>query len=170
MNTDLSVAGYSVYLVISIILTVWVARTLGRNGLLFIRDVLRGNEPLAEAVNKLLQVGFYLLNLGFIALWLQNGGTPSTVRAVFESVALKLGAVMLLLGVIHLANVFVLSRFRRRSIADDDLRNHALPAGAPGFGRRAAAVHVAEATGVPGTRSPDAPETPEGPVIRSATP
>lgn len=127
---DLSVLGYSIYLTISVVLTVWVARTLARNGIVFLKDVFRDDENLAEAVNKLLQVGFYLINLGFIALWLTDAVAPASAREVFESVAFKIGAVLLVLGAIHLTNVFVLGRFRRRSI-QGDLRNYALPPGAP---------------------------------------
>ncbi|MEV0650577.1 hypothetical protein AB0I28_35515 [Phytomonospora sp. NPDC050363] len=127
---ELSVLGYSVYLVIAVVLTVWVARTLTRNGIVFLKEVFRGDDNLADAVGKLLQVGFYLINLGFIALWLTDSRPPATVREVFESVAFKLGAVLLVLGVLHLTNVFVLGRFRRRSI-HGDLRNYALPPGAP---------------------------------------
>ncbi|MEU2592181.1 hypothetical protein ABZ630_15400, partial [Streptomyces albidoflavus] len=67
---DLTVVSYAVYLVVSIALTIWVARTLSRNGRLFIADVLHGDERLADAVNHLLVVGFYLVNLGFVALYL----------------------------------------------------------------------------------------------------
>lgn len=127
---DLSVLGYSIYLAISVVITVWVARTLARNGIVFLKDVFRGDDRLADAVNRLLQVGFYLVNLGFIALWLTDEAPPSTAREVFESVAFKIGAVLLVLGVIHLTNVFVLGRFRRRSL-QGDLRDYALPPGAP---------------------------------------
>ncbi|MFF3143159.1 hypothetical protein ACFVRU_15865, partial [Streptomyces sp. NPDC057927] len=69
---DLTVVAYVIYLLVSIALTVWVARTLSHNGRIFLADVLHGNEKLADAVNHLLVVGFYLVNLGFVALYL-NG-------------------------------------------------------------------------------------------------
>lgn len=52
------VACYSSYLVISVALTVWVARTLYRSGRVFLLDAFRGNEELADSVNRLLVVGF----------------------------------------------------------------------------------------------------------------
>lgn len=69
---DLTVVTYVIYLLISIALTVWVARTLSRNGRVFIGDVLHGNEKLADAVNQLLVVGFYLVNIGFVTLYLRS--------------------------------------------------------------------------------------------------
>lgn len=111
---DLTVVAYAVYLLVSIALTVWVARTLSRNGRIFLADVLRGNAQLADAVNHLLVVGFYLVNLGFVALYLRAADTVASIRGLVETLSLKLGVVLLALGVLHLANVYVLSRIRRR--------------------------------------------------------
>ncbi|HKF94777.1 MAG TPA: hypothetical protein VKB96_09275, partial [Gammaproteobacteria bacterium] len=62
---------YLLYLAISIALTVWVAQTLFKNGRLFLVDVFHGNEALADSVNHLLVVGFYLINLGYVSLMLK---------------------------------------------------------------------------------------------------
>ncbi|MFE1834803.1 hypothetical protein [Streptomyces sviceus] len=117
---DRTVVAYVIYLVVSIALTVWVARTLSRNGRIFLADVLRGNEKLAEAVNHLLVVGFYLVNLGFVALYLSGDGTIEDTRGVFEALSTKLGVVLLVLGVLHLANVYVLNRIRRRGAMEQE--------------------------------------------------
>ncbi|GHH12910.1 hypothetical protein [Streptomyces lanatus] len=111
---DRTVIAYVIYLVVSIALTVWVARTLSHNGRIFLADVLRGNEKLAEAVNHLLVVGFYLVNLGFVALYLSDDDTVLDTRGVFEALSTKLGVVLLVLGVMHLGNVYVLNKIRRR--------------------------------------------------------
>ncbi|MCF3168994.1 MULTISPECIES: hypothetical protein [Streptomyces] len=111
---DLTVVAYVIYLLVSVALTVWVARTLSRNGRVFLADVLRGNEKLADAVNHLLVVGFYLVNLGFVALYLKNADGVTTARELFEALSVKVGVVLLVLGVMHLGNVWVLSRIRRR--------------------------------------------------------
>ncbi|MFE5868624.1 hypothetical protein ACFQ6V_08210 [Streptomyces roseifaciens] len=115
---DLTVVAYVIYLLLSLGLTVWVARTLSRNGRVFLADVLHGNEKLAEAVNHLLVVGFYLVNLGFIALYLQDDTTVTDARGLFEALSQKLGVVLLVLGVMHLGNVYALNKFRRRGIME----------------------------------------------------
>ena len=66
------VISYIVYLVISVTLTIWVARTLHKNGAIFLVDAFHGNRELAASVNHLLVVGFYLINIGFVALALGN--------------------------------------------------------------------------------------------------
>ncbi|MFG2337156.1 hypothetical protein [Streptomyces yangpuensis] len=115
---DLTVVAYVIYLLISIGLTVWVARTLSRNGRVFIGDVLHGNEKLADAVNQLLVVGFYLVNIGFVTLFLRSNKEVDTARALFEALSVKLGVVLLVLGVMHLGNVWVLNKMRRRGIME----------------------------------------------------
>ncbi|MEU5809041.1 hypothetical protein ACFV2Q_29095 [Streptomyces sp. NPDC059650] len=115
---DLTVVAYVIYLLISIGLTIWVARTLSRNGRVFIADVLNGNEKLADAVNHLLVVGFYLVNIGFVTLYLRSADTIDSARTLFEVLSVKLGVVLLVLGVMHLGNVWVLNKMRRRGIME----------------------------------------------------
>lgn len=111
---DYTVVSYAVYLPIATGVTIWVARTLSRNGRIFLADVFAGDDRLADAVNHLLVVGFYLINLGFVALWMRSDEQVGDVRGVFNALSYKLGTVLLVLGAMHLGNVYVLSRIRRR--------------------------------------------------------
>jgi hypothetical protein len=104
---------YLIYLAVSVVLTVWVGRTLFRNGFVFLEDSL-GSVRLAQSVNHLLVVGFYLLNLGFVSVALRAGGAVASPTAALEELSLKLGLVLLVLGAIHFLNLFVLSRVRHR--------------------------------------------------------
>jgi cytochrome c biogenesis protein CcdA len=115
---DLLVLSFVIYLAISILLTVWVARTLSRAGRVFLHQVFPDSEQLPDAVNHLLVVGFYLVNLGFVSLFLKTGSTVETTRQVFEWLSMKLGVVLLVLGVLHLGNVFVLNKLRSNSRRD----------------------------------------------------
>ncbi|MFF9123426.1 hypothetical protein ACF09J_09035 [Streptomyces sp. NPDC014889] len=115
---DRTVIAYVIYLFVSIGLTVWVARTLSRNGRIFLADVLHGDDRLADAVNHLLVVGFYLVNLGFVALYLSGDQRIDDTRGIFEALSTKLGVVLLVLGAMHLGNVYVLNRIRRRGVLE----------------------------------------------------
>src|SRR5215510_2795438 len=106
---------YLIYLVISIALTIWVAQTLFKNGRLFLVDVFHGNEPLADSVNHLLVVGFYLINLGYISLSLRIGYDVADTRGSIEALSSKVGLVLLVLGAMHFFNLFLFSRIRQRS-------------------------------------------------------
>jgi len=110
---NLKALTYGLYLLATVPMTIYVARTLFRHGAVFLRDVFGGNTDLADAVNHLLVVGFYLFNLGYVALLLQTDQTVDTPEAVFEVLTNRVGIVAVVLGVVHLANVFVLNKIRR---------------------------------------------------------
>ena len=106
------VASYVFYLAISIALTVWVARTLHKNGRVFLVDVFHGNEPLADSVNHLLVVGFYLINLGYVSLALKLGYDVKNAQEGIEALSSKVGMVLVVLGGMHFFNLYVFSRIR----------------------------------------------------------
>ena len=112
------VVTYLVYLAISIGLTVWVARTLHKNGRSFLVDAFHGNEGLADSVNHLLVVGFYLINLGYVSLALKTEQTLANTGESIELLSAKVGVVLLVLGGMHFLNLYVFSRIRRRARLD----------------------------------------------------
>jgi len=107
-------ASYAVYLVISLAVTIWVAHTLHKNGLVFLVDAFRGNSELARSVNHLLVVGFYLINLGYVTRALTTDRTVSSLRQAIEMVSEKVGVILLVLGAMHFFNIYVFNRLRRR--------------------------------------------------------
>ena len=104
---------YLLYLVVSVGLTVWVARTLHTNGAPFLREAFRGKETLADSVNHLLVVGFYLINIGYVSLALRESDTIWTLQQLVELVCSKVGQAMVVLGGMHFLNLYVFSRIRR---------------------------------------------------------
>ena len=109
------VYSYFVYLAISLSVTIWVAKTLHRRGRVFLVNAFHGQEELADSVNHLLVVGFYLINVGYVAFALKSTENPANLRQAIELVSDKLGLVLLVLGLMHFFNLFVFSRVRRRA-------------------------------------------------------
>ncbi len=107
---------YLAYLVISVALTVWVARTLHKNGRIFLVDSFHGNEPLADSVNHLLVVGFYLINIGYVTLALKYGGAAGNPQEALGTLSTQIGLVLLILGVMHFFNLLIFSKMRRRAL------------------------------------------------------
>ncbi|KAA3440069.1 hypothetical protein [Rufibacter hautae] len=106
---------YTIYLLTSIALTVWVARVLFNNGRIFLVDIFHGNTPLADSVNKLLVVGFYLINIGYMTLALKEVGTITSVQAVVEVLSYKVGWIILILGGMHFLNLTIFFKLRARA-------------------------------------------------------
>jgi hypothetical protein len=115
-SREFTVWAYAVYLSASVTLTVWVARTLHRNGRVFLVDAFHGNEPLADSVNSLLVVGFYLINIGYVTLALEHGSKPHDLQTTVEFLSTKIGLVLLVLGAMHFFNLHLFSRLRRRAV------------------------------------------------------
>lgn len=106
---------YGVYLPVTVLLTVWVARTLFTNGRTFLVDIFHGNEPLADSVNKLLLTGFYLVNIGYATLMLRSDYPVSNYQETVETLSIKLGTIILILGGMHFFNLYVFYKLRSRA-------------------------------------------------------
>jgi uncharacterized BrkB/YihY/UPF0761 family membrane protein len=106
---------YSLYLVITIALTIWVARTLFKNGKIFLVDIFHGNKDLADSVNNLLLVGFYLINIGYAVYTLQVTAPIENLQQVIERLSLKIGLIILILGGMHFFNLYIFFTLRKKA-------------------------------------------------------
>ncbi len=109
---DLRLVDYVLYIVVSIFLTVWVGNTLFRNGRPFLVSVFK-EDGLADSVNRLLVVGFCLVNFGAAALLINAGGAPGSVPDMVQETVTRVGVVLLVLGFMHFFNLLVLHIIRR---------------------------------------------------------
>ncbi|MEG3179947.1 hypothetical protein [Sphingomonas sp. LT1P40] len=105
---------YALYLVITIALTIWVARTLSRNGIVFLTQCFGQNATLANSTNHLLVVGFYLINIGFITLTLSLGREPTTIPEAIRFLSSKVGLAVIVLGAMHFFNMGAIAQFGRK--------------------------------------------------------
>ena len=110
---DLRFVDYLIYIAASIALTVWVGDTLYRNGRPFLVNVFK-EDGLADSVNHLLVVGFYLVNFGAAAILINTGGTPPSVTDMLKQTVTRIGVVLLVLGFMHFNNLMILRAIRRR--------------------------------------------------------
>lgn len=110
-----TVLTYALYLTLAVSMTVWVARTLHQNGRVFLVECFHGDTDLADSVNHLLVVGFYLVNIGFVSLYLKTTEDVLGARGVFELLSSKMGIVLLALGGMHFFNLYLFTRMRKRA-------------------------------------------------------
>ncbi|MFN3404822.1 MAG: hypothetical protein ACK40G_12040 [Cytophagaceae bacterium] len=107
---------YLIYLIISILLTVVVAHVLFKNGRIFLVDIFHGNEALADSVNRLLWVGFYLVNIGYAVLALKEQYIIENYTQVIERLSSKIGEIILILGAMHFMNLIVFYNLRKKNV------------------------------------------------------
>lgn len=117
-----AITSYVLYLVLTIGLTIWVASTLFKNGKVFLVDIFSGDQEFANSVNKLLVVGFYLINLGFAVSSLDAIGSVNNLADLFIRVSKRVGIITLILGGMHFLNMYVFFQIRKN--AREDRFNH----------------------------------------------
>lgn len=105
---------YALYLGITLAITVWVARTLSKNGEVFLTECFGHDERLAKSTNHLLVVGFYLVNIGFITLTLSLGAEPHTIPDAIRFLSAKVGLAVIVLGGMHFFNMGAIAHFGRK--------------------------------------------------------
>jgi hypothetical protein len=105
---DIAPIAYGLYLAISIALTIWVARTLATTGEIFLVRCFGQDLELAQSTNRLLVIGFYLVNLGFICFRLEFW-EPQAARVIAE-IGSRIGITLLALGLMHFFNMAMIAR------------------------------------------------------------
>lgn len=114
-NQQIAITAYLIYLPIVLILTVFVARTLFKSGKIFMLDIFNGREEIATATNKLFEVGFYLLNIGYALLILKFNYDLENKQMMIESLSYKIGGFSIYLGIMLFFNMYLFFRGKRKS-------------------------------------------------------
>ena len=112
---------YITYIAISIGITIFVSRTLSKNGKIYLIDGFNGNTELADSVNHMLVVGFYLLNIGFVLMQLQTKGPIADLESMIVYLSSNVGLVLVVLGAAHFFNMIVIHKFRESGLKKSSL-------------------------------------------------
>jgi hypothetical protein len=115
METSKILIGYFIYLPVAITLTLIVSRTLFRNSKIFMLDIFKGREEIANATNKLFETGFYLLNIGFALMILEMDIYTNTYQELIEDLSYKLGWFSIYLGITLFLNLYFFFRGKRKA-------------------------------------------------------
>jgi hypothetical protein len=113
-NASLILTAYGVYLPIALILTFWTSKMLFKNGKVFMLDIFHGNDSLATSTNRLFEVGYFLMNLGFALLILEISYIDSKQMLV-EKLSTKIGGFTIWLGIVFMFNVVLFIRGRKNA-------------------------------------------------------
>lgn len=112
------VLSYLIYLPVTVLLTIWVGHMLFKNGKVFLLDIFNDNEVLAQSVNQLLLVGFYLINVGYAVYTLSTNANILDYREMIEVLSKKVGVIILILGAMHFGNLMIFYKLRKRHMED----------------------------------------------------
>jgi nitrate reductase gamma subunit len=118
MENSMLTIGYAIYLPIAIFLTLFVAKSLFKNARVFMLDIFHQKEDIALATNKLFEIGFYLMNIGFALLILKFNDVYNPIdssQELIERLAVKIGGFSIYLGIMLFLNLFMFFRGRKKS-------------------------------------------------------
>ncbi len=113
--TTLTLISYTIYIIFTLSVTIWVGNTLYKKGRTFLMEAFHNDEEKAGSVNHLLRVGFYLLNIGFLLLFLSTGKMPDSIIGMIEQLSTKIGFALLFLGGMHFFNMFNFNNMRKKA-------------------------------------------------------
>ena len=94
-----------------------MAASVHKSGRIFLVDAFQGKRELADSVNHLPVVGFYLINIGYATSALRTYEPVRSTRRAIKIVSEKIGVVLLVLGAMHFFNIYVFTRLRKRAQA-----------------------------------------------------
>lgn len=130
------IIAYSVYLPVTVILSVWTARRLHNNTQAFLMRKFNDNAPLSTSTNNLIQTGFYLLALGFSFMYMKISPSLVYVNGVsriaglenyqqtIERLASKLGAFTFFIGVLLFFNFVIMLKIQSSPKNGSPVHNH----------------------------------------------
>jgi len=119
METTKILIGYAVYLPTALFLTFYVSKTLFKNSKIYMLDIFKGREVIADATNKLFETGFYLLNLGFALLIMKITAYENNYQTLIETLSSKIGGFSIYLGIMLFFNLYFFFRGKRKASEHD---------------------------------------------------
>ncbi|RYD96052.1 MAG: hypothetical protein EOP54_14625 [Sphingobacteriales bacterium] len=109
------ILAYSIYCAVSAFITLYVGWRCYIHGLIFLR-YLWEDAAISKAVNRVLLLCYYLVNIGYIvwniSTWKQVDGLPDLINEL----GFKIGGIMLLLCLLHYINISTLYFFSKKII------------------------------------------------------
>ena len=115
METTKILIAYAIYLPIALFLTYYVSKTLFKNSKIYMLDIVKGREEIANATNKLFETGFYLLNLGFALMILEMNMYDNSYQVLIEKLSYKIGGFSIYLGLMLFLNLYFFFRGKRKA-------------------------------------------------------
>ena len=107
-----NIIGYIIYLPITIFITVFVGKQCHQHGLVYVKSSFT-DESLAEAINNLLLVGYYLVNIGYAIIGLKNWEFISNAADLISEISSQTATIILILAVLHYTNIAGLTLLRK---------------------------------------------------------
>ena len=109
-----NIISYIIYLPIIIYITVIVGWKFYKNGLVYVEGIFK-DKKLAQAINKILLIGYYLTNIGYAIMTLKNAHQITNIYQLINELSFRIALIVLMLAGLHYINMMVLSLWNKSS-------------------------------------------------------
>lgn len=100
-----NIIAYSIYGVLMSIVIIRVGTICYRNGNVFVASLMPDNLELCTYINKVLLVGYYLVNLGYSVYMISTWTAITSPHDVISNIASHAGQIIMLLAALHYINI-----------------------------------------------------------------
>lgn len=113
---NLNIIGYLIYLSLTSVIIIKVGKLCYDNGNIFVSQLIPNHEELCHQINKMLLMGYYLLNLGYCAMTIISWEKIQYINQLIEIIATKSAIIILTIGIMHYINIILLTKYIKKLI------------------------------------------------------
>lgn len=115
----MNLVGYIIFLILAYLITVHVGWVFFKRGRVYILFLMENDIRYTDAINRLLLIGYYLLNLGHAAFMISCWKQIHSFESLISYTGSMLGRLIIILAVLHYINmgvIFFLSKRHKKSL------------------------------------------------------
>lgn len=113
---NLNIFAYIIYLSLTAIIIIKVGKICYNNGTVYVAELIQNHKDLCQKINKILLLGYYLLNLGYCAMTLISWNKIQTWTQLIEILASKTAIIICIIAAIHYINIIILTKYIKKLI------------------------------------------------------
>lgn len=104
---NLNIIAYCIYIAVIFYVTVFIGKKFHSNGRIFLHELV-ADHGVCEAVNNILLVAYYLLNIGNAIVMIRTWPQIQSIGELVEVTSYNIGLIVLLLVIVHYVNIVLL--------------------------------------------------------------
>ncbi|MFT5725794.1 MAG: hypothetical protein ACI9JN_002923 [Bacteroidia bacterium] len=112
MNWNLE--AYAIYLGVTFYITVVVGYSFHKHGIHLVLELFQNNHEGAHAINNVLLVGYYLVNLGYLTISISSWPEIQSLQVMVDLLFKKVAVILLVLAALHYNNIYWLNYLSKR--------------------------------------------------------
>lgn len=113
---NLNIIGYTIFLLITTYIIIVVGKLCYRNGNIFVLELIPNHKELCHQINKILLIGYYLINIGYCAMTLVSWSAITNFTELVSIISSKTAVILGILAILHYLNIFILTNYIQKLI------------------------------------------------------